>query len=287
MASLIDLRRRIRAVRNMQQITAAMKMISAARLRRAQERVIAARPYSQMLRRFLENVASSVSDGDEAAGNPLLARRPEERIELLVLTADRGLAGAFSSNVIKAVQKFIAEHRSARVDLQLLGRKGGDFFRRRHEHVSGDYAGLFLRAVEYGQATSIAGKVMQRFIDAEIDAVYLIGNEFKSVAAQVMNVTRLLPVDIPQTGERVSYIYEQPPSEILEELLPRYVEMSVYRAMLESSAAEHAARMTAMDAASSNAVDVIENLTLHLNRVRQASITKEIIEIVSGAAALG
>jgi F-type H+-transporting ATPase subunit gamma len=287
MASLIDLRRRIRAVRNMQQITGAMKMISAARLRRAQDRVIAARPYSQMLRRFLENVAAAVSDGEEAAANPLLARRPEERIELLVLTADRGLAGAFSSNVIKAVQKFIGEHRNARVDLQLMGRKGRDFFRRRHEHISGDYAGLFLRTVEYDQAISIARKVMQRFIDAEIDAVYLIGNEFKSIATQVMTVIRLLPVDMPQTGERISYIYEQPPSEILEELLPRYVEMSVYRAMLESSAAEHAARMTAMDAASSNAAEMIDNLTLHLNRVRQASITKEIIEIVSGAAALG
>jgi F-type H+-transporting ATPase subunit gamma len=270
----------------MQQITGAMKMISAARLRRAQDRVIAARPYSQMLRRFLENVAAAANT-EEITGNPLLARRPEERIEVLVLTADRGLAGAFSSNVIKAVQKFIAEHRNARVDLQLMGRKGRDFFRRRHEHISGDYAGLFLRVVEYDQAIAIARKVMQRFIDAEIDAVYLIGNEFKSMAAQIMTVTRLLPVDMPETGERVSYIYEQPPSEILEELLPRYVEMSVYRAMLESSAAEHAARMTAMDAASSNAAEMIENLTLYLNRVRQASITKEIIEIVSGAAALG
>lgn len=286
MASLIDLRRRIRAVRNMQQITGAMKMISAARLRRAQDRVIAARPYSQMLRRFLENIAAA-ADTEEITGNPLLARRPEERIEVLVLTADRGLAGAFSSNVIKAVQKFIAEHRNARVDLRLMGRKGRDFFRRRHEHISGDYAGLFLRVVEYDQAVSIAREVMQRFMDAEIDAVYLIGNEFKSMAAQIMTVTRLLPVDMPATGERVSYIYEQPPSEILEELLPRYVEMSVYRAMLESSAAEHAARMTAMDAASSNAADMIDTLTLYLNRVRQASITKEIIEIVSGAAALG
>lgn len=287
MPSLIDLRRRIRAVRNMQQITNAMKMISAARLRRAQDRVIAARPYAQMLLRFLENVAAAVANTEEVAANPLLAQRPENRIELLVITADRGLAGAFSSNVIKAVQKFIAEHRGAQVELELMGRKGRDFFRRRHAHISGEHVGLFLRTVEYDQALAIARKVMQRFIDAEIDAVYIIGNEFKSIATQVMTVNRLLPVEVPQSGERVDYIYEQPPSEILQDLLPRYVEMSVYRAMLESSAAEHAARMTAMDAASSNAGDMIDNLTLHLNRVRQASITKEIIEIVSGAAALG
>lgn len=287
MPSLIDLRRRIRAVRNMQQITNAMKMISAARLRRAQDRVIAARPYAQMLLRFLENVAAAVANTEEVAANPLLAQRPENRIELLVITADRGLAGAFSSNVIKTVQKFIAEHRGAQVELELMGRKGRDFFRRRHAHISGEHVGLFLRTVEYDQALAIARKVMQRFIDAEIDAVYIIGNEFKSIATQVMTVNRLLPVEVPQSGERVDYIYEQPPSEILQDLLPRYVEMSVYRAMLESSAAEHAARMTAMDAASSNAGDMIDNLTLHLNRVRQASITKEIIEIVSGAAALG
>jgi F-type H+-transporting ATPase subunit gamma len=287
MPSLIDLRRRIRAVRNMQQITNAMKMISAARLRRAQDRVIAARPYAQMLRRFLENVAAAVANTEEMAANPLLAQRPENRIELLVITADRGLAGAFSSNVIKAVQKFIAEHRGAQVELELMGRKGRDFFRRRHDHISGEHVGLFLRTVKYDEALAIARKVMQRFIDAEIDAVYIIGNEFKSIATQVMSVNRLLPVEVPQSGERVDYIYEQPPSEILQDLLPRYVEMSVYRAMLESSAAEHAARMTAMDAASSNAGDMIDNLTLRLNRVRQASITKEIIEIVSGAAALG
>jgi len=287
MASLIDLRRRIRAVRNMQQITNAMKMISAARLRRAQDRVIAARPYAHMLRRFLENVAAAVANSEEVAANPLLAQRPENRIEVLVITADRGLAGAFSSNVIKAVQRFIAEHRNAQVELELMGRKGRDFFRRRHEHVSGEHVGLFLRTAQYDQALAIARKVMQRFIDAEIDAVYIIGNEFKSIATQVMSVNRLLPVEAPQSGERINYIYEQPPSEILQELLPRYVEMSVYRAMLESAAAEHAARMTAMDAASSNAGEMIDNLTLHLNRVRQASITKEIIEIVSGAAALG
>ncbi len=287
MASLIDLRRRIRAVRNMQQITNAMKMISAARLRRAQDRVIAARPYAHMLRRFLENVAAAVANSEEVAANPLLAQRPENRIEVLVITADRGLAGAFSSNVIKAVQRFIAEHRNAQVELELMGRKGRDFFRRRHEHVSGEHVGLFLRTAQYDQALAIARKVMQRFIDAEIDAVYIIGNEFKSIATQVMSVTRLLPVEMPQGDQRVSYIYEQPPAEVLQDLLPRYVEMSVYRAMLESSAAEHAARMTAMDAASSNAGEMIDNLTLHLNRVRQASITKEIIEIVSGAAALG
>jgi F-type H+-transporting ATPase subunit gamma len=287
MPSLIDLRRRIRSVRNTQQITKAMKMVSAAKLRRAQDRVIAARPYAHMLRRFLESVAAAAANSEEAAANPLLASRPEERIQALVITADRGLAGAFNSNVIKATQRFLVEHAQQQVELELMGRKGRDFFRRRYPAISGEHTTLFLRTVNHDEALAIARRVMQRFIDQEIDAVYTIGNEFKSIATQQVTVARLLPVEVPRGEERVDYIYEQPPGEILVDLLPRYVEMMVYRAMLESSAAEHAARMTAMDAASSNASEVIDTLTLNLNRVRQASITREIIEIVSGAAALG
>ena len=287
MPSLIDLRRRIRSVRNTQQITKAMKMVSAAKLRRAQDRVIAARPYSQMLRRFLESVAAAAANSEEVAANPLLANRPEERIQVLVITGDRGLAGAFNSNVIKATQRFLAEHADKHVELELMGRKARDFFRRRHPAISGEHTTLFLRTVKHDEALAIARRVMQRFVDEEIDAVYTIGNEFKSIATQQVTVARLLPVEMPRGEERVDYIYEQPPAEILLDLLPRYVEMMVYRSMLESSAAEHAARMTAMDAASSNAAEVIDTLTLNLNRVRQASITREIIEIVSGAAALG
>jgi F-type H+-transporting ATPase subunit gamma len=287
MPSLIDLRRRIRSVKNMEQITKAMKMVSTARLRRAQEMVVSARPYDQMMRRMLQNVAAAAGDDDEAASNPLLARRPEKRILILVMTGDRGLAGAFSSTVIKTVQRFIADRQDAHIELELMGRKGRDFFRKRWPNVSGEYATLFLRTVNLEDALAIARKAIDRFRNEEIDAVYIVGNEFKSVASQIVTTTRLLPVDLPEAKERIDYIYEDPPGQLLASLLPKYVETSVYTAMLESSAAEHAARMRAMDAASTNAADVIDKYTLTLNRVRQASITKEIIEIVSGAAALG
>ena len=287
MPSLIDLRRRIRSVKNTQQITKAMKMVSTARLRRAQDMVLSARPYAKMLRRILENVAAAARDDEEAASNPLLAQRPENRILILVMTGDRGLAGAFNSSVTKTVQKFIAEHPGAHVELELMGRKGRDFFRKRWPNISGEYSTLFLRTVKLDEALTIARKAIERFRTAEVDAVYLIGNEFKSIASQIVSTTRLLPVEVPSTDERIDYIYEEPPAQLLASLLPRYVETSVYSAMLESSASEHAARMRAMDAASSNAADVIERYTMTLNRVRQASITKEIIEIVSGAAALG
>jgi len=287
MPSLIDLRRRIRSVKNTQQITKAMKMVSTARLRRAQDMVLSARPYAQLLRRMLQNVAAVAGNDDEAASNPLLARRPENRILILVLTGDRGLAGAFNSTVIKTTQKFIADHEGAHIELELMGRKGRDFFRKRWQYVSGEYGTLFLRTVNLEDALAIARKATDRFCNEEIDAVYIIGNEFKSIASQIVTTTRLLPVDLPEGKERVDYIYEQPPGQLLASLLPKYVETSVYTAMLESSASEHATRMRAMDAASTNAADVIEKYTMTLNRVRQASITKEIIEIVSGAAALG
>ena len=287
MPSLIDLRRRIRSVKNTQQITKAMKMVSAARLRRAQEMVLSARPYAHLLRRMLQNVAAAAAGDQEAASNPLLARRPENRILILVMTGDRGLAGAFNSSVIKTVQKFITDRPDAHVELELMGRKGRDFFRKRYKYVSGEHSTLFLRTVKMEDALAIARKAIDLFRNEEIDAVYLVGNEFKSIAAQIVTTTRLLPVDVPETEERIDYTYEEPPAQLLAALLPKYVETSVYSAMLESSAAEHAARMRSMDAATTNAGDVIEKYTMTLNRVRQASITKEIIEIVSGAAALG
>ncbi len=287
MPSLIDIRRRIRSVKNTQQITKAMKMVSAAKLRRAQDRVISARPYANMLERMLQNVARAASQTEEAANHPLLQRREEKRIQLLVVTGDRGLAGAFNSNVIKATQKFLADHPGVDFSLELMGRRGRDFFKRRATSITGEHAALFLKVVEYNSALEIARKVSQRFIDGEVDAVYMLGNHFRTVAVSDLVVRRILPVEIPEGGEQTDYIYEQPPAELLGTLLPRYVETLIYRAMLESSAAEHAARMTAMDTASSNAAEMIEKLTLNMNRVRQASITREIIEIVSGASALG
>jgi F-type H+-transporting ATPase subunit gamma len=287
MPSLIDLRRRIRSVKNTQQITKAMKVVSAAKLRRAQDRVIAARPYAQMIQRMLANVAQAEAEQNQDEEIELLARRPEKRILLLVVTADRGLAGAFNSNVIRAAAKFIAEHRESEVHLELVGRKGREFFKRRHSKIAGEYTTLFQKAVRYEDALEIARKVIEMFRKAEVDSVYVVGNNFKSLMASLLVTTRLLPVEFPpEKREQIDYIYEQSPGELLAALLPRYIESQIYRAMLESDAAQHAARMTAMEAASSNATDVISSLTLRMNRVRQASITREIIEIVSGAAAL-
>ena len=260
-------------------------MVSAAKLRRAQERVIAARPYAESMQRMLSNVAQAASE-EEASRIPLLAQRPEKRIQLIVMTADRGLAGAFNANVNRAAQKFMQEHSGADIALELVGRKGRDFFRRRHRNISGEYATFFQKAVRYEDARDIARKVIERFEKAEVDAVYLVVNHFKNVVSAILSITRILPVELPAEKAIIDYIYEQPPHQLLRGLLPRYVEVQIYRAMLESAAAEHAARMTAMDAATSNASDVIDRLTLNMNRVRQASITREIIEIVSGASAL-
>jgi F-type H+-transporting ATPase subunit gamma len=286
MPSLIDLRRRIRSVKNTQQITKALKVVSAAKLRRAQERVLAARPYAQIIRRMLANVALAAQEQSEGEAVELLVVRPEKRIQLLVVTADRGLAGGFNSNVIRSAQKFIREHADAEVQLELIGRKGRDFFKKRHRGISGEYTTLFQKAARYEDALEIARKVIDRYKKAEIDAVYLALNNFKSLMASRIVLTRILPVQLPEKQEQIDYIYEEPPNELLEALLPRYIEAQIFRALLESSAAEHAARMTAMEAASTNAADVIEALTLKMNRVRQASITREIIEIVSGSSAL-
>ena len=284
MPSLIDIRRRIRSVKNTQQITKAMKMVSAAKLRRAQERVIAARPYGAMLQRVLSNVAAAAAGNEDIANTPLLKERAEVRIQLVVFTSDRGLAGAFNGNLIKAAQRFIAERPQATIELELIGRKGRDFFRRRTYTISGDYIGL-LNKPAYTDAAGIARKIIDRFANEEIDSVYVIYNEFKSVIAQKLMMEKILPVSAPP-GDPIDYIFEQPVEEMLASLLPKYVEVQLYTAMLETAAAEHAARMTAMDSATSNAADVLENLTLYMNRVRQASITREIIEVVSGASAL-
>jgi F-type H+-transporting ATPase subunit gamma len=282
MPSLIDIRRRIRSVKSTQQITRAMKLVSSAKLRRAQDRVLAARPYARILARLLADVARAART-DERLSHPLLAERTEERIQLILITADRGLAGAFNSNLIKAAQGFLAGHARQQVELVTVGRKGRDFFRKRRVPVGAEHVGM-TEKVDYAYASGIAGGVMGRFASGEIDAVYLLYNEFKSIMAQRLVVTRLLPVEVPSEEGAVEYIYEQPPAELLEKLLPRYAEIEIYHALLESGAAQQAARMTAMDSATSNAAEMIDNLTLYMNRVRQASITKEIIEVVSGAA---
>ncbi len=288
MPSLIDIRRRVRSVKNTQQITKAMKMVSAAKLRRAQERVIAARPYAKMLEQMLASVSGAARGSDMASELPLLAVRPEKRVQLILVTADRGLAGGFNTNLIKAAQKFLAEHAGQDIVIEAVGRKGRDFFAKRAK-LSGEHIGLVNKVAKltYAETQAVTQRVTARYIAGEIDSVYLIYNEFKSVMTQKLTETKLLPVEMNDSGDAPQdYIYEQSPDVLLGTLLPKYIENSVYRAILESIAAEQAARMTAMDSASSNAADVINKLTLYMNRVRQASITKEIIEVVSGAAAL-
>lgn len=285
MPSLIDIRRRIRSVKNMQQITKAMKMVSAARLRRAQERAIASRPYAAMMNRVLSNIAAAAVGNQEVADLPLLQVREERRIQMIVVSSDRGLAGAFNSNLFRMAHRFIDEHQGADIRVETIGRKARDYFRRRSFIITGDHVGIIDKP-SYDRACEIADKMIDLYSSAEVDAVYIAVNEFKNVMSPNLLLKKILPVEVPEGGEQIDYIYEQPPERLLSALLPRYVEMEIYRAMLESNSAEHAARMTAMDTATSNAGDVIQSLTLNLNRVRQANITREIIEIVSGAAAL-
>jgi F-type H+-transporting ATPase subunit gamma len=285
MPSLIDMRRRIRSVRNTQQITKAMKMVSAAKLRRAQDKAIAARPYAAMLQQILSNVAEAAAQSPDSGDNPLLAVRPEKRILMLVISADRGLAGGFNGNLLRMAQRFAVAHHAEELTFELAGKKARDFFRKRNVKISGEHIDLF-RTVKFENAERIAQSIIDRYSKEEIDAVYLFVNEFKSVMASNLASTKLLPIEVPKQAATADYIYEQSPGEILETLLPRYIKTQVYRALLESGAAEHAARMTAMEAATKNASEMIDKLTLTMNRVRQASITREIIEIVSGAAAL-
>lgn len=348
MANILDIRRRIRSVTNTRQITKAMKMVSAAKLRRAQDRAMAARPYAQMLTNVLKSLVSRAEIYDPDTGepkHPLLARRPENNILLIVVTGDKGLAGAFNTNILKAASRFLESKPGKNVEIEAIGRKGRDFLRRRYKVASpraadssaapsitliGEHVGV-LGKVDYAMVSELAGRAIDRYSKQEVDSVYVLFNEFKSVIAQRLIVERILPIE--QVGQatvaqaedmgqkekeqaieaakgtgvklrpedtreadaaaakfataQVDYIYEQSPEELFRSLLPKYVVIQVFRALLESVAAEHAARMTAMDAATSNATDMIDSLTLAMNRARQAKITKEIIEIVSGAAAAG
>src|SRR5579883_855228 len=344
MANVLDLRRRIRSVRSTRQITKAMKMVSAAKLRRAQDRALAARPYAQMLNNVLKSLVSRAEIYDPETGqpkHPLLMRRAENRVLLIVVTGDKGLAGAFNANILKAARRFMDEKPGKTIGVLSIGRKGREYYRRRFPVVElgqerqGETQVLseqveYLGHMNYDEANRVSKYVIDAYTKEEIDSVYLIYNEFKSVISQRLVVEQVLPieqvaettvvhVEAPAPGERkqqleaavtagvspkaadtreidrraaefgtaqVDYIYEQSPTELFRSLLPKYVSIQIFRAALESMAAEHAARMTAMDAATNNANDMIDSLTLSMNRVRQASITKEIIEIVSGAAAL-
>jgi len=344
MSNILDIRRRIRSVKSTRQITKAMKMVSAAKLRRAQERALAARPYAQMIANVLKSLVRRADVVDPETGqprHPLLAEREEKTLLLILVTGDRGLAGAFNSNIIKTAVRFLEANAGKNIDIECVGRKGRDFFRRRYPaanaaearkapvQITGEHVGI-LNHLNFGDVQKIAENVIERYTREEIDSVYVVFNEFKSVIAQRLVIDEVLPVK--EIGERVirdatelsteerervgeaatsagvslqahdtsevdrraaefatadvDYIYEQKPERLFRDLLPKYVTVQVYRAMLESVAAEHAARMTAMDSASNNADDMIDSLTLSMNRARQASITKEIIEIVSGAAAL-
>ncbi len=373
MANVLDLKRRIRSVKNTRQITKAMKMVSAAKLRRAQERALNARPYAQMLISMLQSLKRRIELIDPETGeirHPLLVTREQKTVLLVVISGDKGFAGAFNANIFKAANNFLKFEEGRQIDIEPVGRKARDFFRKRYPEavrakdepteqrgrddfgqpedpeqapaprageiqVTGDHTGI-LEKLEYGRINDLAKEIVHRYAHEEIDGAYIVYNEFKSVIAQRLVVERILPIieigrqDFAQAEEmgkeerdraaqaaassgititglteesqadaeedereakqfgtaEVDYIYEQPPSELFAALLPRYVTTQLYHAMLESVAAEHAARMTAMDSASNNASDMIDSLTLVMNRVRQAAITKEIIEIVSGAAAL-
>jgi F-type H+-transporting ATPase subunit gamma len=284
MPSLIDIRRRVRAVKSTQQITKAMKMVSSSKLRRAQARIVRGRPYAQEMLRVFNSLAART----DHARHPLLAEKPAGRTLLVVITADRGLCGSFNTNAIKGASQFITEQPSTpgrEVALALVGRKGRDFFMRRGFDVRYEEVGLF-QNVKWAHAQAIANTAIKEFTDGDAQSVYLVYNEFRSIMSQRVVVERLLPIpklDVDPAAPTIDYLFEPTPEEILGSLLPFHVAVQVNRALLESSAAEHAARMTAMDAATRNAKDMVDRLTLYMNKVRQASITREIIEIVAGA----
>ena len=286
MPSTIDIRRRIRSVKNTQQITKAMKMVAAAKLRRAQERIFAARPYAGGLTEVLESVVSRI----DPEKHPLLAQRENERnVVVIVITSDKGLAGAFNANVLKATMNLVRENNWENVELLPIGRKANDFFKRRSIRIRQQLAPHLMQALSLETAREIGQAITIGYLNGEIDAVYLVFNEFRSIISQIVRVEKLLPIPRPKPAEpqesTVEYLFEPGPEEILSELLPKHIEFQIYRTLLESAAAEQGARMTAMEAATKNASDMIDALTLNYNRIRQAAITKEIIEIVSGAAA--
>jgi len=287
MPTLLDFRRRIRSVKNTQQITRAMKFVAAARLRRAQEAALAARPYAKELARVLRSIMSRIDQPE----HPLLAHRPEEKILVIVLTGERGLAGAFNSNILRKANEFFRPNKGKKLSVIPVGKKGRDALRKAGFQFPAEYVNV-LAQVNFGTARDIASVVTDLYAKEEADAVYIVFSEFKTVMTPNLVQEKLLPVEAMRADEesaaekesaQVDYIYEQPKEQLLDKLLPRYIETQILRAMLESSAAEHAARMTAMESATKNAGEVIEALTLHMNKVRQAAITKEIIEIVSGA----
>ena len=283
MPALIDIRRRIRSVKNTQQITKAMKMVSAAKLRRAQEAMFAARPYARKMLEVLGNLAVRA----ESHAHPLLQDRGDKRVVLVVITSDKGLCGGFNANIIRTAVRFLAEREGKQLSLALLGRKGRDYFKRRQYAVRTEQVGIF-QALRFSHARQIAHGIIEGFVKGEFDQVYLVYNEFKSIIQQRVVVDHLLPIErgeIKPDEPELDYIYEPSARGIFSGLLPKFIETQVWHALLESAAAEHSARMTAMDAATTNASDVIESLTLHMNKVRQAAITREIIEVVSGASA--
>lgn len=295
MANLLEIRRRLKSVKNTQQITKAMKMVSAARLRRAQDRVVTARPFANKMTEVLGELAKRT---DEDFHHPLLDLRGDERYLLVLITADKGLCGAFNTNLTKAAQAFMRENSDKKIEIMAIGRKGRDFFRNRRATIAGEFIGLTAKArLEFSDALEVAQSIIKTYTENEgIDKVFIIYNEFRSVLSQRVVLEQLLPVSRAKQEESegksqqpvtlIDYIYEQPPEELFSTLLPRLIETQIFRALLESVASEHGARMTAMDSASKNASELIESLTLNMNRIRQAAITNEIIEVVSGAAAL-
>jgi len=292
MASLLDMRRRIKSVKNTQQITKAMKMVAAAKLKRAQDRVTASRPYAVKMTDVLSGLSAKVAD---EFSHPLLDARGDEKYLIVLVSADKGLAGAFNANVIKATQAFLNENQGKTAEMIPVGRKGRDFFKRRNVVFTEEYIGLTGSGqVKHEDAVAIANNVIKTFTeDTSIDKVFLVFTEFKTVLSQKPVIEQLLPIPRAVADEaadaasaQAEYIYEQPASEIFGRLLPKQVETQIYRGMLESVASEQGSRMTAMDSASKNAGELIDTLTLNMNRIRQAAITKEIIEVVSGAAAL-
>jgi ATP synthase, F1 gamma subunit len=290
MASLLDMRRRIKSVKNTQQITKAMKMVAAAKLKRAQDRVTAARPFAVKMSEVLTGLSAKVAD---EISHPLLDPRGDEKYLVVLVSADKGLAGAFNANIIKATQAFLNENSARSTEMIAVGRKGRDFFKRRTVEITDEYIGLTGSGqVVLQDALDIARKIIQTFTeDTSIDKVFLVYTEFRTVLSQKPVIEQVLPLprladEAAETGVQAEYIYEQPAAEIFSRLLPRQVEIQLYKAMLESVASEQGSRMTAMDSASKNAGELIDTLTLNMNRIRQAAITKEIIEVVSGAAAL-
>ncbi len=284
MPNLLDLRRRVRSIKNTQQITKAMKMVSAAKLRRAQDRILSARPFALKMLEVLNSLATRA----DPKAHPLLVVREPQRVEVVVITADKGLAGAFNANILKEAMSFLEKENAGALELQVVGRKARDFFRRRDFTIRSEYVDIF-RDLTYEHCREVAGPIMERYMEGSLDAVYVIYNQFKNVMQQDVVAERLLPLEklrFERPEEQFDYIYEPTAKEILAELLPTHVEYQVWRALLESAAAEHAARMTAMDSATKNASELIDHLTLTMNRVRQASITNEILEVVSGVEAL-